>query len=298
MSNALTLTVVSNMTSNYGETLGNISTVQKVYKNGKGYAIRSKESLKYYIMTQSGLYDDLETDNKGVCQKKVNQDSNASNTKALEGGYMYTGTSTTDFTRVRKSSFYLTDAVSLTPMVNELRFHTNLGLANNYSKANDIDIFNHAKDSGLNPFNYEYDKGLKKYSITINLDKVGYDDNFNEECTPEEKADRVISLLNAVESLSLVVKGNLDNAEPLLVVGGIGSNMTHYFDNLIELGTEKSIKLTETLKERLKGYSGALLEVGTFTNETDILALPNMSTSVSGFFSNLKKQVKKHYGVK
>ena len=40
---ALTLTVVANMTSNYGEGLGNVGTVQKVYKNGKAYAIRSRE---------------------------------------------------------------------------------------------------------------------------------------------------------------------------------------------------------------------------------------------------------------
>ncbi len=43
---SLTLTVIANMTSNYGEGLGNISSVQKVFKNGKTYATRSKESLK------------------------------------------------------------------------------------------------------------------------------------------------------------------------------------------------------------------------------------------------------------
>ena len=32
---ALTLTVVANMTSNYSEGLGNIASVQKVYKNRK-----------------------------------------------------------------------------------------------------------------------------------------------------------------------------------------------------------------------------------------------------------------------
>ena len=32
---ALTLTVVASMTSNYGEGLGNVGSIQKVYKNGK-----------------------------------------------------------------------------------------------------------------------------------------------------------------------------------------------------------------------------------------------------------------------
>lgn len=46
---ALTLTVIANMTSNYGESLGNISSVQKVYREGKEYATRSRESLKNAI---------------------------------------------------------------------------------------------------------------------------------------------------------------------------------------------------------------------------------------------------------
>jgi len=50
MANTITLTVIANMTSNYSEGLGNISTVQKVFRNGKTYAIRSKESLKNAIM--------------------------------------------------------------------------------------------------------------------------------------------------------------------------------------------------------------------------------------------------------
>ena len=58
--NSLTLTVVANMTSNYSENLGNIASVQKVFKKGKIYSMRSRESLKNAIMVQSGMYDDLQ----------------------------------------------------------------------------------------------------------------------------------------------------------------------------------------------------------------------------------------------
>ena len=51
--NALTLTVVANMTSNYSEGLGNIASVQKVFKNRKVYTIRSRESLKNAVMVQA-----------------------------------------------------------------------------------------------------------------------------------------------------------------------------------------------------------------------------------------------------
>ncbi len=53
---ALTLTVIANMTSNYGESLGNISSVQKVFRGGKEYATRSRESLKNAICVQSGFF--------------------------------------------------------------------------------------------------------------------------------------------------------------------------------------------------------------------------------------------------
>ena len=46
---------------------------------------------------------------------------------------------------------------------------------------------------------------------------------------PEEKAARIEALLRAVETLSLVVKGNLDNAEPVFVVGGLGERKTTLF---------------------------------------------------------------------
>ena len=134
--NTLTLTIIANITSNYGENLGNISSVQKVFKNGKVYAIRSKESLKNAIMIQSGMYDDLQTDVDGATQKAVNIKLNATNCRALEGGYM----NTKESTYIRKSSFYLTDAIAVESFINEARFHNNLYLANNYADLNNINL--------------------------------------------------------------------------------------------------------------------------------------------------------------
>ena len=74
MKKALTLTIVANMTSNYSEGIGNIASVQKVFKNRKVYSMRSRESLKNAIMVQSGMYDDLETSKDGAAQKKVNEE--------------------------------------------------------------------------------------------------------------------------------------------------------------------------------------------------------------------------------
>lgn len=288
--NALTLTIAANMTSNYSEGLGNIASVQKVFKNRKIYSMRSRESLKNAIMVQSGMYDDLQTSRDGAAQKKVNEDLNAANCRALEGGYM----STQGTTYVRKSSFYLTDAIAAEHFINETRFHNNLYLATNYAKSQGISVQESGGDSGLMPYQYEYDKSLKIYSLTIDLEMMGKDENFHAEAEPQEKAARVIALLDAVENLSLVVKGNLDNAEPIFVVGGLSERKTHYFENVVHFKEEKLV-ISDDLKSKLqKGFYAGLIRGNILENEDEIENELN-TMSISHFFDTLRKEVSEYY---
>lgn len=292
MNKALTITVVANMTSNYSEGLGNISSVQKVFKNQKVYAMRSRESLKNAICVQAGLYDDLQTQLDGAMQKYVTKDVNAATCRALEGGYM----STQGTTYVRNSSFYLTDAIACESFINETRFHNNLYLASAHAKANSLNVQQNPKEVGLMPYQYEYDKSLKTYSMTIDLEMVGKDENFDAEAENTEKNDRVASLLNAIENLSLVVKGNLDNAEPIFVVGGLSDRKTHYFENVVNVKGQKLI-ITKDLKDKIsKGFYVGLLESGVLENENDIEKELN-PLSITKFFEILKRDVEEYYGV-
>ena len=286
---ALTLTVIANMTSNYGESLGNISSVQKVYREGKEYATRSRESLKNAICVQAGLYDDLQTSVDGAMQKLVTKDINAATCKALEGGYM----STKDVTYIRNSSFYLTDAVSAEPFISDARFHNNLYLATNFAKANGLNVQNHSKDCGLMPYQYEYDKSIKIYSITIDLEKVGVDQNFDAEASNEEKCSRVLSIIDAVENLSLVVKGNLDNAEPIFIAGGLSPRKTHMFENAVRVVGKNLV--VEPIKEKLDmGFSCGLMRNGQLGNEDEIVRELN-PTTVPKFFNQLREDIKAYF---
>ena len=259
---ALTLTVIANMTSNYGESLGNISSVQKVFRGGKEYATRSRESLKNAICVQSGFYDDLQTSIDGAMQKLVNEDVNAATCRALEGGYM----STKDVTYIRNSSFYLTDAVATEPFINDARFHNNLYLATNYAMAHGLNVQNNAKDCGLMPYQYEYDKSSKIYSLTIDLEKIGKDENFGAEA---------------------------DNAEPIFVVGGLSPRKTHIFENAVSVSGKRLI--IEPIKEKLaQGYSCALMRNGELSNEDEIVRELN-PVSMTEFFENLRGQVKEYF---
>ena len=294
---ALTLTIVANMTSNYSEGLGNIASVQKIFKNRKVYTIRSRESLKNAIMVQSGMYNDLQTEVDGATQKLANKELNASNCRALEGGYM----STKGTTYIRKSSFYLTDAISCESFVNETRFHNNLYLANNQAKAKNINLQEKASDAGLMPYQYEYDKSLKVYSITIDLEMIGKDENFEQEngykeADNKEKAYRVNSILNAIEGLNLTVKGNLDNAEPIFVVGGLSDRKTHYFENVVKVEEQKLI-ISEDLKDKIdKGYYVGLLEGKTLQNETEIKN-ELKAQSITKVFDNLRNDVNSYFSI-
>ena len=286
---ALTLTVIANMTSNYGESLGNISSVQKVYREGKEYATRSRESLKNAICVQAGLYDDLQTSVDGAMQKLVTKDINAATCKALEGGYM----STKDVTYIRNSSFYLTDAVSAEPFISDARFHNNLYLATNFAKANGLNVQNNSKDCGLMPYQYEYDKSIKIYSINIDLEKVGVDQNFDAEASNEEKCSRVLSIIDAVENLSLVVKGNLDNAEPIFIAGGLSPRKTHMFENAVRVVGKNLV--VEPIKEKLDmGFSCGLMRNGQLGNEDEIIRELN-PTTVPKFFNQLREDIKAYF---
>lgn len=298
MKKALTLTVIANITSNYGEGLGNVSSIQKVFRNGNTYATRSRESLKNSLMVQSGMYNDLKVTVDGATQKEVNEELNVSNCRALEGGYMNTSVGEKKLTYVRKSSFYLTDAVACEPFINEARFHNNLHLARTYGKANNIKLQDRdaAKKTGLMPYNYEYDKSLKIYSITFDLSMIGRDENFDVESNKKEKAGRVNSMLETIENFNLIVKGNLDNAEPIFIVGGLSDRMTHQFENVVRIKDGK-LKITNDLKSKIdRGYKVGLLEGDSIDNETEILQ-ELKPISVSNFFENLKDEVNQYYGV-
>lgn len=290
---SLTLTVVANMTSNYSEGLGNIASVQKVYRNGSAYSVRSRESMKNAIMVQSGFYDDLETEvAKKVNQKIASETNNAATKRALEGGYMYTNTKT----YIRNSSFYLTDAISSERFNNDARFHNNLYMASNYAKNHGINLQEKASDAGLMPYQYEYEKSLKTYSITIDLDMIGKDENFNAEADNNEKADRVVALIEAVRNLSLVVKGNLDNAEPQFIVGGISKRKTHYFENVVRVNSDR-IELSQDLKDKLEeGFLVALLHGSAFANEQEIVK-ELAPLSMKEFFDKVEDEVRKYYGI-
>ena len=177
-----------------------------------------------------------------------------------------------------------------------LRFHNNLYLATTYAKENSLNVQNDAAKVGLMPYNYEYDKSLKVYSITFDLEMIGKDNNFEKEAESNEKANRVIMILEAIRNLSLIVKGNLDNAEPIFIIGGLSNRKTHVFENVIKVKEDKLLITEDLLEKKNQGYSAGLLKSENFINENEIVEKLK-PVSILKFFEELELKVKEYYGV-
>ena len=120
------------------------------------------------------------------------------------------------------------------------------------------------------------------------------DENSPSQADTGEKIQRVLSILKTIQNLSLIVKGNMDNAEPLLIFGGIGEYKTHYFDNVVNVKRD-TLNIENGLKDRVKnGYRVGLLRGGNFINEEDIVN-EFSPLSISEFFKDLEEDVKSYY---
>lgn len=287
MKNNLTLTIIANVTANYGEGLGNLASVQKTRRNGRVYAIRTKESIAWSIKEQSGLNNTLTIiQDKKVAQIENNDERNAANCPVLDFGYM----STVGKQSIHKRAIRITDMVSAYAFDNDYQFRNNLGIASIYAKANNKTL----ADAGLMPYQFEFDKSYKIYSVTIDLDRIGKDENYNQECSAEEKVRRVNLLLETIKNLTLTVKGNTDNAEPLFVIGGLSDSVAHIFENVVKLQKNK-IVITDDLLEKYKSgdFSAGIME-SCFENSLEVKEKLSAST-INTFFDNLEKKVESNY---
>ena len=136
-------------------------------------------------------------------------------------GYMKTTKGGQD---IRSAVARLSNAISLEPYKADTDFLTNMGLA----KRNNLD--NAIAQS-------EIHKSLYAYTVTIDLDKVGVDKEI--EISSEEKAKRVVKLLETIEFLWRDIKGRRENLNPVFVVGGVYDRKNPYFENRLKLNNEK-----------------------------------------------------------
>ena len=170
----LTVTIVMQANSaNYGESIGNVSSLKKLTRQGGNqYTYISRQALRYNIVEQFGeTFATLGAEGSG--DKKVIQFSKDATIDKFPEidffGYMKTQKNANALTRSAKVR--LSNAISQEPYFGDIDFLTNKGLADRM-KNNGVDVNNSIAQSEIHEAYYAY-------TMTIDLDQIGVDDNYN-----------------------------------------------------------------------------------------------------------------------
>lgn len=281
---------------NYGEGIGNILSLKKISSKGKNYSYISRQALRYDIVR-------IMIENLGIIETPVDKKGGvvqfSTDTKIDEYpeidlfGYM----KTTEGQKIRKAIVRLTDAISLEPFYNDIDFANNMGLA---KRNKDI--------TGNDLFQSEIHQSYYSYTVTIDLDEIGKDSNYDIEISKKEKTERVNNLLKTIKLLYRDIRGKRENLSPVFSIGGIYDSGNPFFYNRVSLDFTESKILIDTeklnsvlnicsfddkpIKEKTKiGYIK-----GIFDNIDEIDEVVEKK-EIEEYFKELRQNINKYYGV-
>ena len=289
MKNAgLTLTVVVEVQSaNFGEGFGNISTLKKFTRgNGLQYTYIARQALRYSLVEQLG-WDTTLVEAQGSGEKQVCQfapDATIEQYPEIDlFGYMKTKKDSSAETR--SAVVRLSDAISLEPFKGDLDFLTNMGLAKRVGASNAL-------------AQSEQHRSLYSYTLTIELDRIGIDGAI--ELSQEEKAKRVLALLEEVEFLNRDIRGRRENFNPIFVIGGVYRRKNNFFqDRVVLKGLDIDVTPLKSIKnsyEWLKNETFVGVLPGKVNNYIELQEELG-ATEISDVFQSLAQKVREFYGI-
>lgn len=283
--------------ANYGEGVGNVTSLKKLTRgSGDSYSYISRQAIRYNIINQ------MECDNTPLSlDGSVIQFSPDATIKDYPEIDLFGYMKTKKPTKTRSAVVRLSNAVSLESFNADLDFLTNKGLLDRYSKLADEE-----KD-GMNIAQSEIHKSYYTYTITIDLDKIGIDENEKDEkgdileISNEEKANRINKLLDTIKFLYRDIKGRRENLSPVFAIGGVYDMKNPFFEN--KLSVEDNNLVVETVKDvidldiEIKNNTHVGLIKGIFNNDQEIIEELN-AKGMNEFFKVIKKNVDNYYGIK
>lgn len=280
---------------NYGEGIGNISELKKLTRgDGSVYTYASRQAIRYDIVRLGNKlfnwkYDDIVDAKQGTVQFKKELTIRDSEEMDLFGYFKTTKKENSD---TRSAAVRLSNAIALEEYKNDMEFLTNKGLADRIPRHAD-------------PVNVEQHLSYYTYTITIDLEKIGKDEEI--ELSNEEKAERVKQLLDIVKILNREIRGREENLSPVFVIGGMYDINSPFFLGRIKLNGKngefnidtKMLKDTTTLTIGDKSiYDDTQVGIlkNTFKNETEIEEIfEGKTTNIEEFFKEIKDKVNEYY---
>lgn len=284
----LTMSIIFEAESaNYGETIGNVASLKKLSR-GKGdqYTYISRQALRYNIINQMGA-DNTKIGLDGSVLQFA-PDAKIDDYPEIDlFGYMKTSKNS----KTRSAIVRLSNAISLETFKGDLDFLTNKGLLDRYNKQE-----NQKHKDGGNIAQSEIHRSYYAYTITIDLDKVGIDENDDIEITNTEKSDRVISLLDAIRFLYRDIKGRREDLKPLFIIGGVYDIKNPIFHNAIDVKNNRVDvdRVKDVLYKDIKEDTYCGLVKGVFENDNEIIDELEAS-SMPEYFEKIKEEVKEYY---
>jgi len=280
--------------ANYGEGIGNVATLKKISRNrGEQYTYISRQAIRYNIVEQLGE-NKANVKAEGSGDKKVVQFSAETTIKDYPEldffGYMKTVKG--DNSKNRSAIVRLSNAVSLETFKGDLEFLTNKGL---------VDRIDRNEKVFPNIAQAEIHKSYYKYTVTIDLDKIGIDELDEIEIENEEKARRVNKLLDIISLLYRDIRGRREDLKPLFIIGGVYDIKNPFFENVVDVRNNKILveKLTSGIYDFIEKDTAAGIVKEQFENDTELeteLAKKNIKVlNVPEFFKQLKNKIGEYY---
>ena len=280
--------------ANYGEGIGNVATLKKISRNrGEQYTYISRQALRYNIVEQLGE-EIAPTAPIGKGDKKVIQFSSETTIKdyAELDFFGYMKTTAKENAKKRAAVVRLSNAVSLETFKGDLEFLTNKGL---------MDRIDRNEKVFPNIAQAEIHKSYYKYTVTIDLDKIGIDELDEIEIENEEKARRVNKLLDTISLLYRDIRGRREDLKPLFIIGGVYDIKNPFFENVVDVRNNKILveKLTSGIYDFIENDTAIGIVKEQFENDTEIeteLAKRNIKVlNVPEFFKQLKNKIGEYY---
>lgn len=288
----LTITIIFLAESaNYGESIGNVATLKKISRNrGEQYTYISRQAIRYNIIDQLEEKKSPVSKEKGVFQFK--DEALISDYPELDFfGYMKTGKSTV----TRSAVVRLSNAISLETFKGDLEFLTNKGLSDRYNKENrEQEKYNDIAQS-------EIHKSYYKYTVTIDLDRIGIDESDKSKVSNEEKSRRIKKLLDTISLLYRDIRGRREDLKPLFVIGGVYDIKNPFFENTVDVKENKILvdKLCSGIYDYIEKDTISGIVKEQFENDTEVevkLEEKNINVlNVPEFFKQLKEKVDNYY---
>ncbi len=235
---ALTITyIVKAFPLNYDEGYGNVSIAKKIHRgSSETYLFTSRQALRYSLvnwLVENKYWEfALLTSAEGVIQYDPNQLKKELPPEADLFGYMITAGKKAQAIS-RPAVARLTHLISLEPWYGDQELLTNKNFFDRLSEKGK------EKKEGPDMANIETGYGYYKYTLSVDLDKVGEDENFGHSLPIEKKIKRVCNLIEATKFLYRDVRGRREDLKPLFVIGGVYHMKSLFFHNAVNLEFRK-----------------------------------------------------------